>query len=249
MKILALNSGSSSLKASLYEIGDTLPEGPPLPLWEGRIEWNGDAAAITVRNLKGVTRKEKLRASSRNAVLSDLLATSWSGETGSIASAREIDAVGHRIVHGGPRFDDPVRITTDVCSALADLSQFAPLHIQSELEGIQIVAEALGDVPQFAVFDTGFHRHMPPVAQTYPGPYEWYERGIRRYGFHGINHQYCATRAAQLIGRDLNSVKIVSCHLGNGCSVTGIKAGRQREHHDGVYATGATHDGYALGFS
>lgn len=226
MKILVLNSGSGSLKASLYEVGNTLPEAPPLPLWEGRIEWNGDAAAITVRNLKGVTRKEKLRASSRNTVLSDFLATSWSGETGSIASAREIDAVGHRVVHGGPRFDEPVRITTVVCSALADLSQFAPLHIQSELEGIRIVADALGDVPQFAVFDTGFHRHMPAVAQTYPGPYEWYERGIRRYGFHGINHQYCATRAAQLIGKDLNSLKIVSCHLGNGCSVTGIKAGR-----------------------
>src|SRR5271165_5026299 len=144
MKILVLNSGSSSQKACLYEIGDALPEGPPLPLWEGRIEWNGDAAAITVRNLKGATRKEKLRVSSRNTVLSDLLATSWSGETASIASAREIDAVGHRVVHGGPRFDDPVRITTDVYSALADLSQFAPLHIQSELEGVRIVAEALG---------------------------------------------------------------------------------------------------------
>ena len=226
MKILVINSGSSSLKASLYEIGGTLPESPPLPLWEGRIEWNGDAAAITVRNLKGVTRKEKLWTSSRSTVLTDLLATSWSGETGSIASAREIDAVGHRVVHGGPRFDDPVRITTDVYSALSDLTQFAPLHIQSELEGIRIVTEVLGDVPQFAVFDTGFHRHMPAVAQTYPGPYEWYERGIRRYGFHGINHQYCATRAAQLIVKNLNSLRIVSCHLGNGCSVTGIKAGR-----------------------
>ncbi len=226
MKLLVLNSGSSSLKTSLYEIGDTLPESPSLPLWEGRIEWNGDAAAIAVRNLKGVTWKKKLRSSSRDSVLRDLLATLWSGETCSIASAREIDAVGHRVVHGGSRFDDPVRITTDVYSALADLTQFAPLHIQSELEGIRIVAEVLGDMPQFAVFDTGFHRHMPAVAQTYPGPYEWYERGIRRYGFHGINHQYCATRAAQLIGKKLNSLRIVSCHLGNGCSVTGIKAGR-----------------------
>jgi acetate kinase len=113
-----------------------------------------------------------------------------------------------------------------VYSALADLSQFAPLHIQSELEGIKVVAELLGDVPQVAVFDTSFHRHMPAVAQMYPGPYEWYEQGIRRYGFHGINHQYCATRAAQFIEKDLNSLKIVSCHLGNGCSVTGIKAGR-----------------------
>lgn len=226
MKILVLNSGSSSLKACLYEIGDTLPESPPLPLWEGRIEWNGDTAAITVRNLKGVSRKEKLQISSRKTLLIDLLATPWRGETRSITSACEIDAVGHRVVHGGPRFDGPVLITKDVYSALADLSQFAPLHIQSELEGIKIVAELLGDVPQFAVFDTSFHRHMPAVAQMYPGPYEWYEQGIRRYGFHGINHQYCATRAAQLIEKDLNSLKIVSCHLGNGCSVTGIKAGR-----------------------
>ena len=91
---------------------------------------------------------------------------------------------------------------------------------------MKIVADLLGDVPQFAVFDTGFHRHMPAVAQTYPGPYEWFENGIRRYGFHGINHQYCAARTAQLIQKDLKSLKIVSCHLGNGCSVTGIRGGR-----------------------
>ena len=134
--------------------------------------------------------------------------------------------MGHRVVHGGPRFQDSLLITNEVYSALAGLAQFAPLHIQSELEGMKIAAGLLGDVPQFAVFDTGFHSHMPAVAQTYPGPYEWFESGIRRYGFHGINHQYCATRAAQLIEKDLNSLKIVSCHLGNGCSVTGIKAGR-----------------------
>ena len=226
MKILVLNSGSSSQKACLYEIGDALPENPPEPLWEGRIEWNGDTAAITVRNLKGVAKKEKLKVSSRNSVLRDLLATSWSGETRSIASAGEIDAVGHRVVHGGPRFHGPLLITNDVYSALAGLSQFAPLRIQAELEGMKIAADLLGDVPQFAVFDTGFHRHMPAVAQTYPGPYEWFECGIRRYGFHGINHQYCATRTAQLIRKDLKSLKVVSCHLGNGCSVTGIRGGR-----------------------
>jgi len=225
MKILVLNSGSSSQKACLYEIGNALPKSPPVPLWEGRIEWNGDTAAVTVRNLKGVSNKEKLKISSRNSMLSDLLATSWSGETRT-SSAGEIDAVGHRVVHGGPRFQDPVLITNDVYSALADLSLFAPLHIQSELDGMKIAADLLGDVPQFAVFDTGFHRQMPLVAQTYPGPYEWFECGIRRYGFHGINHQYCATRAAQLIEKDLCSLKIVSCHLGNGCSVTGIRGGR-----------------------
>ena len=226
MNILVLNSGSSSQKVSLYEIGDAVPENPPVPVWEGRIEWNGDTAAITVRNSKGIARKQKLNSRSSELVLKDLLGTLWSGETRSIASAADIDAVGHRVVHGGPHFHDPVRITSDVHAAIGGLSHFAPLHIPSELEGINVVADLLGDVPQFAVFDTGFHRHMPAVAQTYPGPYEWFEHGIRRYGFHGISHQYCATRSAQLIQKDLKSLKIVSCHLGNGCSVTGIRGGR-----------------------
>ena len=199
---------------------------PPLPLWAGRIEWNGETAAITVRNSKGIVSKKDLKRSPGELVLKDLLATLWSGETRSIASAAEIDAVGHRVVHGGPRFHYPILVSNDVYSTLAGLSQFAPLHIQAELQGMKTIADLLGDVPQIAVFDTGFHRQMPPVAQTYPGPYEWFEQGIRRYGFHGINHQYCSTRAAQLIAKDLKSLKIVSCHLGNGCSVTGIRAGR-----------------------
>lgn len=163
---------------------------------------------------------------SHESVLSHLLIASWSGDTRSIACATQIDAVGHRVVHGGNLFHGPVRVTQDVCSALGGLSQFAPLHIQSELEGMKIVADLLGDVPQFAVFDTGFHRHMPAVAQTYPGPYEWFEQGIRRYGFHGINHQYCSTRAAHLMAKDLESLKVVTCHLGNGCSVAAIDGGR-----------------------
>ena len=226
MKLLVLNSGSSSQKASLYEIGEALPESPPLPLWEGCIERNGDAAAITVRNSKGIVTKEKVKRLPDDLVLKDLLATLWSGETRGIGSAAEIDVVGHRVVHGGPRFHDPILITDDVYSTLAGLSQFAPLHLQAELQGMKTIADLLGDVPQVAVFDTGFHHPMPRVAQTYPGPYEWFEQGIRRYGFHGINHQYCSTRAAQLIAKDLKSLKVVSCHLGNGCSVTGIRAGR-----------------------
>jgi len=226
MKLLVLNSGSSSQKASLYEIGEALPESPPLPLWEGCIERNGDAAAITVRNSKGIVTKEKVKRLPDDLVLKDLLATLWSGETRSIGSPAEIDVVGHRVVHGGPRFHDPILITDDVYSTLAGLSQFAPLHLQAELQGMKTIADLLGDVPQVAVFDTGFHHQMPRVAQTYPGPYEWFEQGIRRYGFHGINHQYCSTRAAQLIAKDLKSLKVVSCHLGNGCSVTGIRAGR-----------------------
>jgi acetate kinase len=226
MKILVLNSGSSSQKACLYEIGDVLPENPLVPLWEGRIEWNGSTAVIRLRNAKGASKKETVEVSSREFVLRDLLSTLWGGQMQSISSATEIDAVGHRVVHGGERFRDPVLLTKDVCSALADLSPFAPLHIQAELQGINTIADLMRDIPQFAVFDTGFHRQMPLVAQTYPGPYEWLKSGIRRYGFHGINHQYCATRAANLLGRDLKSLKIVSCHLGNGCSVAAIESGR-----------------------
>lgn len=160
MKILVLNSGSSSHKVSLYEIGDALPENPPVPVWEGRIEWNGNTAAITVKNSKGIARKDKLNSLSSERVLKDLLATLWSGETRGIASAAEIDAVGHRVVHGGPDFHNPIRISNDVCAAIGGLSHFAPLHIQSEVEGMKVVRHLLGDVPQFAVFDTGFHRQL-----------------------------------------------------------------------------------------
>jgi acetate kinase len=106
------------------------------------------------------------------------------------------------------------------------MAAFAPLHIRAELEGMNVVKNLLGAVPQIAVFDTGFHRQMPKSAAIYPGPYEWFERGIRRYGFHGINHQYCAERAAQLLGEALHSLKIVTCHLGNGCSAAAIDGGR-----------------------
>jgi acetate kinase len=224
VKILVLNSGSSSQKACIYEIADVFPENPPVLLWEGKIEWHCDTATLTIRSSSGITNK-KLKITSRALVLRELLKTSWNGETRSLASATEIDAVGHRVVHGGHRFQDPVLMTQEVHSALVGLSEFAPLHIHSELEGVKVVAGLLGDVPQFAVFDTGFHRHMPSVAQTYPGPYEWLQQGIRRYGFHGINHQYCATRVAHLISSDLRCSKIITCHLGNGCSVTAVKDG------------------------
>jgi acetate kinase len=113
-----------------------------------------------------------------------------------------------------------------VRAAIASVSPLAPLHIRAELAGMEIVGSVLGAVPQVAVFDTGFHRQMPESSAIYPGPYEWMEKGIRRYGFHGINHQYCAGRAAQLLRKDASSLKLVTCHLGNGCSLTAIQGGR-----------------------
>ncbi len=226
MKILVLNSGSSSQKACLYEIGVSLPNYPPPPLWEGRIEWSGDTAAIAVKNSTGIVEKEQVAVSSREQAIRHLLSTLVNGKARAIASASEIDVVGHRIVHGGSHFEDPVVITPQVYSAIDRMSEFAPLHIRAELEGVKIVEKLRGDVSQVAVFDTGFHRQMPLSAAIYPGPYEWFESGIRRYGFHGINHQYCAERAAQMLGGDAKAPRIVSCHLGNGCSVTAIRDGQ-----------------------
>lgn len=226
MTILVLNSGSSSQKACLYEIGETLPGNPPGCLWEGKIEWSGDTASTIVKNSKGAVERDRLTAKSRAEVLKHLLCTSWSGSARAIGSPSEIGAVGHRVVHGGPRFEDPAVITPEVRAAIASVSPFAPLHIGAALEGMEIAGNLLGSIPQMAVFDTGFHRQIPAAAATYPGPYHWFERGIRRYGFHGINHQYCAERAAQLLGKDPTTLKLVICHLGNGCSVAAIQQGR-----------------------
>jgi acetate kinase len=117
-------------------------------------------------------------------------------------------------------------VTSEVKSDIAKLSEFAPLHNRAELEGIELIEQLLGSVPQVAVFDTGFHKHLPEPAAVYPGPYAWKEQGIRRYGFHGINHQYCAERASQLMGRDVGSIKLVTCHLGNGSSLAAVVGGR-----------------------
>jgi acetate kinase len=225
VKILVLNSGSSSQKACVYEIGETMPDRPGVCLWEGRIEWRGETAS-TETNANGAVQKSEVTISSRDQVLRGVLSTLWSGNTRVVASSSDIDAVGHRIVHGGSRLKDPIGITPEVYSTIAGVSAFAPLHIRSELEGIKTVENLFGAVPQVAVFDTGFHSQMPLSAAVYPGPYEWFEKDIRRYGFHGINHQYCARHTAQLLGKSEASLKVVICHLGNGCSITAVDGGR-----------------------
>src|ERR1700686_2754081 len=226
MKILVLNSGSSSQKSSLYDIGNTLPEHPPAPAWEGKIEWDGDHADIQVQNSHGAKLNERVQVASRSDAIDRLLDTLWNGKLGIVSAPSEIDVVGHRIVHGGKEFEKATAITPEVKSAIARMSVFAPLHNRSELEGIEIIEKRIGEVLQVAVFDTGFHSRLPEPAAVYPGPYEWLAQGIRRYGFHGINHQYCAERTAQLLGKDLRSLKLVTCHLGNGCSLAAIREGR-----------------------
>jgi acetate kinase len=226
MNILVLNSGSSSQKSCLYEIGDKVLDHPPSPIWEGKIEWAGATAECSIKNSRGISHKNQIPMATRGAAIERLLQTLWSGDAQVISGASDIHVVGHRVVHGGPQHFDPSLVTAEIKSAIQGASVFAPLHNRAELEGMEIVSKILGPVPQVAVFDTGFHRKMPLAAATYPGPYEWFEQGIRRYGFHGINHQYCAQRAAQLLGRNLNSLKLVTCHLGNGCSLAAIRQGR-----------------------
>jgi acetate kinase len=225
MKILVLNSGSSSQKTCLYEIGSSVPDDPPASLWEGKIEWNGAIAELSLKNAGGPERKEHTKFSSRGEAIEKLLGALWGGDTRAVSSSSAIDVVGHRVVHGGPEFVDPVVVTPEVKSAIAKVSAIAPLHNRAELEGMEIVEKLLRPVQQIAVFDTGFHNKIPLAAKVYPGPYEWLGDGIHRYGFHGINHEYCAGRAARLLGRDLNSLKLVSCHLGNGCSLAAIREG------------------------
>ena len=226
MKILVLNSGSSSQKSALFELDSVASPGPVEPLWQAKIEWGGPESELSVRGSNGVLLREKVDLKDRQAAIRHMLDTLWNGKTRVIADKTEIAAVGHRVVHGGPSLTQPTRITSEVKAAIAAVGEFAPLHSRAELEGMAIVETVLGDVSQVAVFDTGFHRTIIRPAAQYPGPYEWFEQGIRRYGFHGINHEYCAHRAAQLLHASPDSLRIVSCHLGNGCSLAAIRDGK-----------------------
>lgn len=229
MKVLVLNAGSSSQKSCLYEIPDhTMPNQTPQPLWEGKVNWTQDrgVAEIEVKTATGQTLQESIYGDSRRAHVAYLLYTLTRGATKVIDQLSEINVVGHRVVHGGQEYRKSVIITQDVKSKISSLSSLAPAHNPAAVEGIEAIEQSLGDVTQVAVFDTGFHATLPDAAAIYPGPYEWVEQGIRRYGFHGISHQYCSGRAAQILNRDLASLKLITCHLGNGCSLAAIKKGR-----------------------
>jgi acetate kinase len=159
------------------------------------------------------------------SLTAQMLNTLWRGKTQVIAQLSEIDVVGHRIVHGGQEYSEATVVTPEVKAAIKQLTALAPEHNPVNLEGIEAIEQILGQVPQVAVFDTAFHSQLPLAAAVYPGPYEWFEKGIRRYGFHGISHQYVASRAAQLLGKDLKSLRLITCHLGNGCSLAAVRNG------------------------
>jgi acetate kinase len=207
MKILVLNGGSSSFKCWFHDVLEPLPVEAPRPLWETQVPWHGDAPLADV--------------------LPPVLEELWNGAKKAIDSPGEIDAVGHRIVHGGKAYRETTRVTPEVRAAIARQAEFAPAHNRFELEAIEAVDRVLGPrLTQIAVFDTAFHATLEPAAYVYPVPYAWLQDGVRRYGFHGISYRYATRRAAQLLGKPAESLRLILCHLGNGCSLAAVRNGK-----------------------
>ncbi|MBD0337055.1 MAG: acetate kinase [Cyanobacteria bacterium Co-bin13] len=229
MKILVLNAGSSSHKSSLFDLDPAANDlTPPAPVWRGQLDWSHQAGQVelSAHTAGGASIEEVIKTDSKMEGLERLLKTLHQGPTQVIDALSAIDVVGHRVVHGGPDYSDSVAISETVKTTIRELIPLAPSHNPANLEGIEVLEQLLGDVPQLAAFDTAFHAGLPAAAATYPGPYAWWEKGIRRYGFHGISHRYGAQRAAQLLQRDLAELKLITCHLGNGCSLAAVAGGQ-----------------------
>jgi acetate kinase len=221
-KILVLNAGSSSLKCALYqEPGTRL-------LWKAEADPAEGADSLNIRMSVpgGSEDRKQLSGSAPMEALPELLQSLWSRPAKVIEQAGDIDVVGHRVVHGGMDFRRPTRITPEVRAAIEKLAEFAPVHNPVALAGMTGIDRTLGtSISQIAVFDTAFHASLPPANFVYPGPYEWLEQGIRKYGFHGISHQFTSRRAAALLHADLYDFRVITCHLGSGCSLAAIRNG------------------------
>ncbi len=196
-------------------------------MWEGKVDWSHHqgVAEIEVETATGEKLTEKIATDSQSEVMARLLNTISKVRLQLLDQLSQIDVVGHRVVHGGRDYRESTVITQKVKEAIANLANLAPAHNPANLAGIEAAENILGEVKQVAVFDTAFHSNMPDAAAIYPGPYDWVEQDIIRYGFHGISHQYCSQRAADILGKDLQSLRLITCHLGNGCSLAAIKNG------------------------
>lgn len=225
MKILVINRGSSSLKCALY-IFSSLPQTAQLPVWQGHLQWENALLDLQIKNQKGKVYQKRLSLLLEKEALHALFEHLYNGETAVLQDLNQVDVIGHRVVHGGKKFRESRRIDSELKKQIRLLADIAPLHNLINLEGIEAMEQLFIDKPQIAVFDTAFHRSLPEAAAIYPGPYKWYEEGIQRYGFHGISFQYCAKTAAALLNRNLNSLKMVICHLGAGASLCAVNEGK-----------------------
>jgi acetate kinase len=218
MNTLVCNAGSSTLKFSLFEA-----EGERL-LAEGGIDWSTPPTRLVVRCTGQPEVREELTLQHHADAIARILEALQAGPSAPLQAPGAVQAVGHRVVHGGERYTSAVRITPEVKQTIDALAELAPLHNPASLDGINAVEQVLPQVPQVAVFDTAFHATLSEAARTYPVPQQWRrEWGVRRYGFHGLSHAYCATRAAQMLGRQ--DVRLIIAHLGNGASVSAVHHG------------------------
>jgi acetate kinase len=217
--ILAINAGSSSLKFQLIEMPQETVVTKGLV---ERIGLNDGIFSISVNGEK-VTLTQDIPD---HGVAVQLLLDQLINQ-GIIKSFDEIDGVGHRVVHGGESFSDSVLITPEVLKEIENVSELAPLHNPANVTGIKAFQEILPNVPHVAVFDTAFHQTMPESSYLYSLPYEYYEKyGIRKYGFHGTSHKYVTQKAAEMLGKPLEELRLISCHLGNGASIAAVQGGK-----------------------
>ena len=222
MKIQVINSGSSSIKFELFQ----MPEKTVMA--SGALQRIGESRSELSYRVAGGQKQTITRpVADHEQGLKLIVDTLTSIKGGGLADVSEIDAVGHRVVHGGEAFSEPVLITDEVERVIEDNFGLAPLHNPPNLQGIKVARRLLPDVPQVAVFDTAFHQSIPDYAYHYPLPYELYEQHqVRRYGFHGTSHRFVAARAAELLGQPADQLNLITCHLGNGCSITAVRKGR-----------------------
>jgi acetate kinase len=229
MKVLVLNCGSSSVKFQLVETDEaSSAAGSDRALAKGLVENIGGTAILRYEAEGRTPVKETAEILEHKIAVERVLALLTREETGVLRDRREIEAVGHRMVHGGEHFKASVLIDDPVLRAIEECFDIAPLHNPPNVKGYRAARELLREVPHVAVFDTAFHQTMEPVAFLYALPYVLYERhAIRRYGFHGTSHRFVSHRAAELLGRTGDpDLRVVTCHLGNGCSVAAIRGGR-----------------------
>ncbi|NLT58439.1 MAG: acetate kinase [Clostridiales bacterium] len=221
MKILVINAGSSSLKYQLIET-DTNEV-----LAKGLCERIGIDGLLNHTSAKGEIKGKETPMKNHADAIKAVIESITSADYGCISSLSEIDAVGHRVVHGSETFSGSVMITDAVMQSLEECAELAPLHNPPNIVGINACKEVMGDaIPQVGVFDTAFHQTMPERAYLYGLPYEYYEKyKIRRFGFHGTSHRYVSERAAKMLGKDPKDCKIITCHLGNGSSITAVDGG------------------------
>lgn len=233
MKILVLNSGSSSLK---YQVIDT-ETGEMLV--KGNYERIGQPIAFLTHKVHGEKHKFEHPAKDHKEALEFVMSRLTSERTGIFKSLDELDAVGHRIVHGGEKLRKPALVTDEVIEEIEKAAQLAPLHNKAAVLGIKACQEVLPGKPMVTVFDTGFHESIPEERYLYPIPYRFYEEyHVRKYGFHGTSHEYVANRVAEVMEKDIKTLKIVNCHLGQGASICAIEGGKSVETSMGLTPLG-----------